>query len=178
MPHYLAVGTILQGWAMATEGQTAEGLAKIRQGVSAFEATGTKHRKSYYLVLLAQAYGWAGEAEQGLQALVEALDFAEKTGERTWDAEMHRLKGDLLLACSAKNWSEAEACFNQAIEIARRQSAKSLELRAATSLARLWADQGKRQEAHDLLDPIYDWFTQGFDTADLNEAMQFLEELP
>ncbi|MFQ5937155.1 MAG: AAA family ATPase, partial [Acidiferrobacterales bacterium] len=178
MPQYLAVGTVLHGWAMAAEGQAAEGVAEIRQGVNAFEATGTKHRKSYYLVLLAQAYGWAGEAEQGLEALAEALDFAEKTGERTWDAEMHRLKGDLMLARSAKNQSEAETCFNQAIEIARRQSAKSLELRTATSLARLWADQGKRQEAFDLLDPIYDWFTQGFDTADLKEAMQFLEELP
>ena len=178
MPHYLAVGTVLRGWAMAAEGQAAEGVAEIRQGVNAFEATGTKHRKSYYLVLLAQAYGWAGEVEQGLQALATALDFAEKTGELTWDAEMHRIKGDLLLARSAKNQPEAATCFNQAIEIARRQSAKSPELRAATSLARLWADQGKRQEAHDLLDPIYDWFTQGFDTADLKEAMQFLEELP
>ncbi|MFQ5759521.1 MAG: AAA family ATPase [Acidiferrobacterales bacterium] len=178
MPHYLAVGTVLQGWAMAAEGQVAEGVAEIRQGLNAFEATGTKHRKSYYLVLLAQAHGWAGEVEQGLQALAEAFDFAEKTGERTWDAEMHRLKGDLMLARSAKNQSEAATCFNQSIEIARRQSAKSPELCAATSLARLWADQGKRQEACDLLDPIYDWFTQGFDTADLSEAMQLLEKLP
>ncbi len=105
------------------------------------------------------------------------MSLIEKIGERTWEAEIHRLKGELLLMRSVKNQPEAERCFNRAIEIARRKSAKSLELRAVTSLSRLWCDQGKRQEAHDLLAPVYKWFTEGFDTADLKEAKALTEEL-
>ena len=176
-PHYLAAGTVLRGWALAAEGQAEEGIAEMRQGLVAWRSTGVELRGSYYLALLAEAYGHIGQAEEGLSVLAESLDLVEKTGERRWEAEIHRLKGQLLLVQSAKNAAEAEGCFNQAIDIARRQLAKSLELRAATSLARLWQGQGRSGEAQELLASVYDWFTEGFDTADLKEAKALLEEL-
>jgi predicted ATPase len=109
--------------------------------------------------------------------LDEALTAVDKTGEHAWEAELHRLKGELLLLRSAKNRHEAEPCFNRAIEVARGQSAKSLELRAVTSLSRLWRDQGKHKKARDVLHPVYEWFTEGFDTADLKDAKALLDEL-
>jgi predicted ATPase len=118
-----------------------------------------------------------GQAEEGLNVLAEALAAAHNSGERWWEAELYRLKGELLLARSTENQTEAEACFHQALDVARHQQAKSLELRAAMSLARLWQRQGKQTEAHDLLAPIYGWFTEGFDTVDLQEAKVLLEEL-
>ena len=118
-----------------------------------------------------------GQPEAGLAALSEALALVEKTGERYYEAELHRLKGELLLQHAAPEVSHAEACFQQALDVARRQQAKSWELRAATSLSRLWQQQGKRAEAHALLAPIYGWFTEGFDTADLQEAKALLEAL-
>ena len=131
----------------------------------------------YLLALLAEASGKAGQAEAGLSVLAEALAIADKNGERFWAAEIHRLKGDLLLARLSGHHAEAETCFHQALDIARHQQAKSLELRAATSLARLWQSQDKRQDAYDLLAPVYGWFTEGFDTADLKEAKALLKEL-
>jgi len=109
--------------------------------------------------------------------LDEALASVHTTGERWWEAELHRRNGELLLAHSVEKSVEAETCFHQALDIARHQEAKSLELRAATSLARLWQQQGKRQEAYDLLAPIYGWFTEGFDTMDLQEAKALLDDL-
>ncbi len=172
-----AWGTIIHGWALAAEGQAKEGIAEMRQGLAAMRATGAQTHVPYFIALLAEGYGQTGQADEGLNALAEALNLVEKTGERTWEVEIHRLKGELLLVRSANKQAEVEACFNQAIEIARKQSAKSLELRAATSLSRLWHDQGKRKEAHELLAPIYDWFTEGFDTGDLKEARALLDEL-
>src|SRR5262249_3856832 len=125
---------------------------------------------------LAEAYGQAGQTEAGLSALAEGLAAAHKTGGRYWEAELHRLKGELLLR-QASPPEEGEACFRQALDIAPHQQAKSFELRAAMSLSRLWQQQGKRTEAHDLLAPVYGWFTEGFDTADLQEAKALLEEL-
>ncbi len=121
--------------------------------------------------------GKVGQAEEGLRVLTEALDLVDKTSERWWEAELYRLKGELLLQQSQTQHGEAEDCFQQAITIAQRQAAKSWELRAATSLARLWQGQGKTKEAHDLLAPVYNWFTEGFDTADLKDAKALLEEL-
>src|SRR5262249_22593706 len=118
-----------------------------------------------------------GEQETGLTVLTEAMTFAETTGERWYEAEIHRLKGALLLQQSSDHQAEAENCFHHALEIARSQQAKSFELRTATSLAKLWQQQGKRQEAHDLLAPVYGWFTEGFDTADLKEAKALLDAL-
>ena len=129
------------------------------------------------LVLLTEGYGKAGQIEAGLDVLHEALTTAERRGARRWEAELYRLKGKLLLALLAEKYTEAATCFHQALDIARHQQAKSLELRAATSLSRLWQQQGKRVEARDLLAPIYGWFTEGFDTADLQEARAMLEAL-
>ena len=117
------------------------------------------------------------QPEAGLTVLAEALTLVDTTGERWYEPELYRLKGELLLQQSSDNQAEAETCFHQALDIARNQQAKSFELRAATSLARLWQQQGKRQEAHDLLAPVYNWFTEGFDTADLKDAKALLDEL-
>jgi predicted ATPase len=127
---------------------------------------------------LAYGYSRAGQPEEGLRVLSGALRTVNRTDERYYEAEVHRLRGDLLLAQGGvEAETEAEASFHKAIEVARRQQAKSLELRAAMSLGRLWQQQGKRQEAHELLAGIYGWFTEGFDTADLQEAKVLLEEL-
>ncbi len=149
----------------------------MRRGFGALGTRGAQLRRSRFLGLFAAVCGRAGRIEEGLDALAEALNLVEETGERRWEAELYRLKGELLLIRSAKNRAEAEACFDQAIEIACRQSVKSLELRSATSLARLWQAAGKTAEAHELLAPVYDWFTEGFDTADLKEAKALLEAL-
>jgi predicted ATPase len=130
----------------------------------------------YYLALLAEAYGQVGQAEEGLHLIVEALTVVDKNGERWWEAELHRLKGELLLQ-TVSDEPQVEACFLQALDVSRRQQAKSLELRAAMSLSRLWQRQGKRDEARELLAPVYGWFTEGFDTADLQEAKALLAEL-
>ena len=133
--------------------------------------------RPYFLALLADVHGTLGEPEEGLTVLTEALTLVETTGERRYEPELYRLKGELLLQQSSDNYTEAEACFHHALDIARNQQAKSFELRAATSLARLWQQQGKCQEAHDLLAPVYNWFTEGFDTADLKDAKALLDTL-
>ncbi len=165
---FLAGGAMYRGWALAEQGQGKEGIAQIRQGLTAYRATGAEMGRPYFLALLAEAYGKVGEAEQGLAALVDALAQVEKTGERQYEAELYRLKGQLTLqtfnvqrstfnvenslGSSVQSLeSEAEECFQKAIAIAQRQQAKSLELRAVMSLARLWRQQGKRHEAHSLL---------------------------
>jgi predicted ATPase len=141
------------------------------------QATGAAQGRSWHLALLAEAYGHAGRPEAGLAALAEALALVDTTSECFYEAELYRLKGELLLALSAENHAEAEICLHQALDVARRQQAKSLELRAAMSLARLWQHRGKRAEARDLLAPIYNWFTEGLDTADLQEAKALLAAL-
>ena len=118
-----------------------------------------------------------GQVDTGLRLLAEALAEVERTEERVWEAELYRLKGKLLLRQGTPDEHQAETCFLQALDVARRQKAKALELRAAMSLSRLWQQQGKRMDARELLAPIYGWFTEGFDTADLQEAKALLEEL-
>jgi predicted ATPase len=176
-PFFRAVGSMLSGWALAHQGQVKEGIGQIQQGLMAWRATGAESNRSYFLALLAEAHGTQGEPGAGLTVLTEALTLVDTTGERWYEPELHRLKGALLLQQNADNQAEAESCFAQAIAIAQNQQAKSLELRAATSLARLWQQQGKRQEAYDLLAPIYGWFTEGFDMADLKEAKALLDAL-
>ena len=134
-------------------------------------------QRPYFLALLAEAYGKVGQTEEGLTVLVEALAIVDSTGERYWEAELHRRKGELVLIQQGLKVEVAEECFRQALDIARRQQAKSLELRSAMSLSRLWQQQGKQEEAHQLLAEIYGWFTEGFDTVDLKEAKVLLEEL-
>jgi predicted ATPase len=177
LPQFVALGMIMRGWALAMQGQGEEGIAQLHQGLTAFRAAGAEISRSRDLALLAEAYGETGQPEAGLTVLAEALTVVDNTGERYWEVEIHRLKGELLLALSAETSAETETCFRQAIDIARRQQAKSLELRAAVSLGRLWQQQGKQLAAHELLAPIYDWFTEGFDTADLREARALLETL-
>ena len=176
---YQAGRHILQGWFLAEQGHGAEGVAQMQQGLAAYRATGAELYRPYYLALLAEGYGKGGQAEEGLRVLAEALAAVDSSGERCWEAELYRLKGELLLAHedTRQTWLEAEACFHQALEVARHQQAKSWELRAAMSLARLWQRQGKRAEARELLAPVYGWFTEGFDTADLQEAKALLDEL-
>jgi TOMM system kinase/cyclase fusion protein len=173
----LATGTILWGWALTAQGQREEGVAQMRQGLAAFQATGAALAQPYYLALLAEAYGELGQAGEGLKVVARALATVHTTGEQFCAAELHRLQGKLLLACAAEHDAEAAACFHQALDVARRQRAKVWELRAATSLSRLWQQQGKRTTARELLAPIYGWFTEGFDTADLQEAKVLLDEL-
>src|SRR5262249_47370246 len=134
-------------------------------------------QRPHFLSMLAEVHGSLGQPEAGLTALREALALVEKTGERYYEAELHRLTGELLLQQAAPEVSHAETCFQQSLAMARRQQAKALELRAAMSLSRLWQQQGKRDEAQALLAPIYGWFTEGFDTADLQEARALLEAL-
>ncbi len=154
-----------------------EGIPLLYQSLADFRVMGAEGFRQYFLSILAEAYWKVGRTEEGLSALSEALALVDKTGARGGEAEIHRLKGELLLAQSEGNQAEAEACFHKALEIARGQQAKSWELRAATSLSRLWQSQGKWGEARDLLAPVYDWFTEGFETADLKEAKTLLEEL-
>jgi predicted ATPase len=180
-----AAGLIMRGWAVAVQEHSPEGLIQIRQGLDAYRSTGAEFQRPHFLALLAEVSGLLRQPEGGLAALKEALTLMEKTGERYYEAELHRQRGELLLRREAKNHPaqdsqdqhEAEMCFQHALDVARQQLAKSLELRAAVSLGRLWQRQGKRQEAYDLLAPIYGWFTEGFDTADLQEAKTLLDEL-
>jgi predicted ATPase len=155
------------------------GLARIRQGLAAWRATGLELLRPYFLALLAEACGKAGQSEEGLTVLAEALAQIDKTGERYYEAELYRLKGELMFQSKVQGpkskVEEAEECFWKAKEIARRQQAKSLELRAVMSLTRLWQQQGKRTEAHQMLAEVYGWFTEGFDTKDLQEAKALIE---
>jgi predicted ATPase len=176
-PQYVALGMIMRGWALAVQGQGEEGIAQLLQGMAAQHAAGIVVDQTRRLALLAEAHGKVGQTEAGLTALAEALAIAHRTGERFWEAEIHRLKGEFLLARATGHETEAEASFRQALAGARRQQAKSWELRAATSLARLWQQQDQRAEAHALLAPVYGWFTEGFDTADLKEAKALLDTL-
>jgi predicted ATPase len=177
-PHWRAYSAILRAWALAQQaGQAQEGVEQIKQGLRAYRATGAELWRPYLLALLAEAHGTIGEPEAGLMALAEALTLADTTGERWYESEIYRLKGELLLQQHTDNQAESEHCFQQAISIARSQQAKSWELRASTSLARLWQQQGKRQEAINLLAPVYHWFSEGFDTADLQEAKALLDAL-
>ena len=174
---YHAWGTIIRGWAVAAQGQWAEGIAQIRQGFAAWRAIGVGLSWPWFLALLAEACGQAGQVEEGLHALREALESMQTMEDRFYEAEVYRLKGVLLLQQSTAQQGEAEESLQQALAIARHQQAKSFELRAAMSLSRLWQQQGKHAAARELLAAVYEWFTEGFDTVDLQEAKALLEEL-
>ena len=169
------MGTLLRSWALTQQGQIQAGIREFREGLTAFLATQGEGAKSWWLGMLAEALGEGGQPEEGLAVAAEALEFGKQTGEGIYEVELHRLTGGLTLDIGVE--TEAETYFEKAIEVAQRQQAKSLELRAATSLARLWRKQGKTVEAHELLAPVYNWFTEGFDTADLKDARALLDEL-
>jgi predicted ATPase len=163
-PHFVGFGTCLRGWALAMQGQDTVGLEQMRQGLATVLAGGNVLSSSFCLVLLAEAVGYAGHVDEGLRLLAEALTVMEARGRGDMLAEAYRLQGELLLRQAVPDAAQAEVCFQQALTVARRQQAKSWELRAATSLSRLWQCQGKRAAAYDLLAPVYGWFTEGFDT--------------
>jgi class 3 adenylate cyclase/predicted ATPase len=176
-PFWRTAGTMLLGWTLAEQGKTEEGIEQVRMGLASYRDTGAKQWLPCSLSLLTEVYSKAGQIEDGLHLLDEALALVDKTKERWWEAELYRLKGKLLLALSAVSQSEAETCFHQALRVARRREAKSLELRATMSLSRLWLNQGKKEEARQLLEEIYGWFTEGFDTIDLKKAKALLDEM-
>jgi len=192
---WLGGGIIRRGWALAERGEVEEGIAQLRHGLATWQTIGELGLPQF-LAMLAEAYSRGRRAEEGLRLLAEGMAAAHKTGERHYEAELYRLKGELLLqvikgdtqavhtetsgmvaraAQTSSLQTEAEICFLQAIDVARHQCAKSLELRAIMSLSRLWQQQGKRAEASKMLAGIYGWFTEGFDTLDLQEAIALLK---
>jgi len=176
-PFWGAAGTILRGWALVIQGQGEAGMAEVRQGIAAYRATGATLLVPYYCTVLADVAAHLGHTAEGLQALAEAHTLVEQHEERWWEAEIYRLRGVVLLRQPGTPQAEAEAWLQRALDVARRQEAKSLELRAAMSLSRLWQQQGKQAEARELLASVYGWFTEGFDTTDLQEAKALLEDL-
>jgi predicted ATPase len=184
-PFWLAWGTIVRSWALSEQGQVEEGMAQMQQGLAAFRAMGVELFRPHYLALLAEAYGKDRRPEEGRAVLAEALAAVDKTGMRYTEAELYRVQGEQTLQKlqahtqhrTSSLHSEAEACLHKAIEMARQQRAKSWELRAVMSLSRLWQSQGKKEAARQMLAEIYGWFTEGFDTQDLQEAKALLAEL-
>jgi class 3 adenylate cyclase/predicted ATPase len=176
-PYIAARAMVFRGWALVEQGQREEGIAQLRDCLVAYRATGAELESSHWLGLLAEACRATGRTEEGLRVIAEALDHVAQTGIVYYEPELHRLEGELRLCQDPADAQKAEACFRRAVEIARGQQAKSWELRAATSLARLWRDQGKRSEAQALLARVYGWFSEGFDTPALQEAKILLEDL-
>jgi predicted ATPase len=176
-PLLVAWGTSMRGWALAMQSQGEAGMAQVRQGITAYRATGATLFVPYFCTVLADVADHLGHTQDGLQALSEAHTLIEQHEERWWEAEVYRLRGVLLLEQAETQQEEAATWLQRALDVAHRQEAKSLELRAAMSLARLWQRQGKRTAAYELLAPVYNWFTEGFDTADLQEAQTLLDTL-
>jgi predicted ATPase len=173
---WVALGTSVRGWTLGLRGQGGAGMAQVRQGLAAWRAPGAALLVPYFYSVLADVCDHLSHTDDGLQALVEAHTRVEQQEERWWEAEIHRLRGVLLLKQPGTLPAEAEAWLQRALDVARRQEAKSIELQAAMSLARLWQQQGKHAEARALLAPVYNWFTEGFDTADLQEAPVLLNQ--
>jgi adenylate cyclase len=167
----------LRGWALATQGFSEEGIAQLQEGLAASRANGYELMRPYFLTLLADACIASGRLDDGHEALTGALAVAKEHADRHNESEIYRLKGELLLRQNDLNGAEPQDCFEHAIKIARRQNTKSWELRAMTSLARLLDRQGRRAEARAMLADIYNWFVEGFDTADLKDAKALLEQL-
>ena len=172
-PLHVAEGTCWQGWARAMHGEGEAGLAQLHQGQQDLVAIGMELFRPVCLFLLAETAGHVGQVKDGLRLLSEGLTVLEANGQGDLLAEAYRLQGAFLLYQDVLQTDQAEACFQQALTIARRQQAKSWELRVAMSLARLWQQQGKRAEAYELLAPVYGWFTEGFDTADLRRRRRY-----
>jgi predicted ATPase len=176
-----AMASMLKGWVLVQEDVLAEGIAQMRHGLAAQLATGAELARPYWLCLLAEACHRMGAVREGLALLDEAEAAVEQTHERYWEAEIHRLRGQLLLAAWEPGASaaarSAEACYRRALDVARRQGARSLELRTAVSLSRMWQAEGREPEAREFLAPIYEWFSEGRETADLRTAAELMAEL-
>jgi predicted ATPase len=173
-PFWLAFGDIQRGWAFSAGGRAQEGLTLITRGIVAFRHAGSVISTPFALTRLAEAYAKLGRPTDGLRSIDEAVQIIQTTSERRDEAEVYRVRGDLLMLMEDQ---AAEECYHQALAVSARQRAKAFELRAATSLARLWRDQGRREDARELLAPVYGWFTEGQDTRDLKEARKLLDEL-
>jgi predicted ATPase len=177
-PHWLAVGIFRRGWTVVAQGHPAAGVVQMRQGWAAFQATGAHIALLGFWCDLAWAHGIAGQVDEGLALIADALTWVHNAGEYYYEAELYRLKGELLLQSGAQTLdAEAEACFRKAITLAHRQRATSLELRAVLNLSRLWRQQGKSQQARQMLAQMYGRFTEGFDTMDPREAKTLLDAL-
>ena len=174
-PQWRAFGTIYRGWVDAKNGNVVEGISLLHSGLAAYRATGAELLMPHHMALLAKACDMAGQIEEGLTRLDDALQISGRTGERWLDAELYRHKGLLLL--KRGDTEAAEEFYRKAAAIAEDQEAKLWELRAAMSLARLRCRQGRRDEARDFLAPVYGWFTEGFDTPDVKEARALLNSL-
>jgi predicted ATPase len=168
---------MVQGWSMAKQGRLEAGIARFREGMDVYERTGARLSRSSHYAMLAELLNMSGQIPPANQLVEAAFAHISDSGERFLEAELWRLRGQLLLVQDSSEANEVEACFRKALGIAQEQGARAWELRAAISLARLWAERSRRAEAHDLLAPIYAWFTEGFDTADLKEAKALLDEL-
>jgi predicted ATPase len=177
LPQTRASALVIGGWALAQEGQAEEGLKQAHAGLTQWHRMGMRNFLQVFTCLLAESCACAGRHAEALEHAAQALAVGEQTGERWWEAKVHDTRGHLLLHSGSRNVEAAAASFETAIRVARKQEARSWELRAATSLARLWGDRGERRKAHDLLAPAYGWFTEGFDTADLKDAKALLDQL-
>ena len=172
---FLMLGEFSRGWLLAEQGRLEEGAERIQQGLAVYQAIGAELGRPTFLGILADVLGRLGRTDEALAVVADAIELAGRTGLRYWDAELHRLKGSLLVQGGAD--SDAESCFHEALAIARRQEAKALELRAAMSLARLWRDRRRVADARALLTDVYAWFTEGFGTPDLVDAKALLAEM-
>jgi predicted ATPase len=177
LPHFAAHGMVGSGWALVKQGCTEKGFARLRAALDADPAIGALAINSFWLGVLAEACLETGRTEEGLSAIREAIAKTREIAPRWYEGELNRLEGELLLVAKEPDATRAESSFRNAVAIAHARQAKSRELRAATSLARLWRNQGKRLEARDLLAPVYGWFTEGLDTADLTAARALLDSL-
>ena len=176
-PHWAAMGSILGGWALAMRDRNEAGLAKLSQGIAAWRANHASVNAPYALAMQAEAASLVGHIDEGFRSLDDAQAVLEEQEDRWFEAEIYRLRGELLLRQSIASEAEAETWLRRALDVARSQRAKSLELRAVNSLAHLWRAQGKHSDAFDLLSRIYGWFTEGFDTIDLKYTKALLAEL-
>ena len=177
LSYFHSEAKVILAWTMVEQSSTQSAVTELREAYANPEHTSQRLHRPFLLALLADAEERAGRSAIGLRMLDEALALVEEMDERWWEAELHRLKGQLLLSLPADNVAAAEACYERAITVARGQGARSLELRSSTSLARLWHMEGKVTAARELLAPIYVWFTEGFDTPDLKEAKALLDQL-
>jgi predicted ATPase len=176
-PEESAYCEIVLGWTRAMQGEYADGITQMETALAARPPGSHQYDNCHYLSMLAEACYLDGQFERGIRHLRQALEEIKVSGELWWEAELHRLEGCALLGCDGENSDKAQDCFQRALDVTQSQDAKMLELRAASDLCRLLRDQGARQEALDLLAPVYEWFTEGFETADLRAAKALLEEL-
>jgi predicted ATPase len=174
-PNFLYFGSAILGAAQATQGQLDEGIEDMTRAIDTYRALPMTIWHPVIAIALVEAYAARNDVRKGLDAIAYEIDLVAQSGEHAWDAEIKRWKGELL-SLDTNETAAAEVCFEEALRIARSQRARSLELRAATSLAELWHRHGRDQDAHALLAPVYDWFTEGFDTCDLKEAKALLEK--